>query len=38
MVTREYGTSSITYGRVLFTSENGNASYSFGATIETKIM
>ena len=29
-------TSSITDGRALFTSENDNASYSFGAIIETE--
>ena len=34
MVPREDGTSSITDGRALFTSENGNASYSFGAIID----
>ena len=33
MVPREDGTSSITDGRALFTSENGRASYSFGAII-----
>src|SRR5918994_5494213 len=33
MVPREDGTSSITDGRALFTSENGSASYSFGAVI-----
>ena len=33
MVPREDGTSSITYGRALLTSENGRASYSFGAII-----
>ena len=36
MVPREYGNSSITDGRALFTSENDNASYSFGAIIETE--
>ncbi len=36
MVPREDGTSSITNGRALFTSENGNASYSFGAIIDTE--
>jgi hypothetical protein len=36
MVQREDGTSSITDGRALFTSENGNASYSFGAIIDIK--
>ena len=37
MVPREDGTSSITDGRALFTSENGgNASYSFGAIINTE--
>ena len=36
MVPREDGTSSITDGRALYTSENGNASYSFGAIIDTK--
>jgi hypothetical protein len=37
MVPREDGTSSITDGRALFTSENsGNASYSFGAIIDYK--
>ena len=34
MVPREDGTSSITDGRALFTSENGRASYSFGAIID----
>ena len=34
MVPREDGTSSIIDGRALFTSENGNASYSFGAIID----
>ncbi|HJU59503.1 MAG TPA: hypothetical protein VJ583_07115 [Nitrososphaeraceae archaeon] len=34
MIPREDGTSSITDGRALFTSENGNASYSFGAIID----
>jgi hypothetical protein len=34
MVPREDGTSSITDGRALFTSENGSASYSFGAIID----
>jgi hypothetical protein len=34
MVPREDGTSSITDGRALFTSENGSASYSFGALID----
>ena len=34
MVPREDGTSSITDGRALFTSENGKASYSFGAIID----
>lgn len=34
MVSREDGTSSITDGRALFTSENGSASYSFGAIID----
>ena len=34
MITREDGTSSITNGRALFTSENGRASYSFGAIID----
>ena len=33
MEPREDGTSSITDGRALFTSENGRASYSFGAII-----
>ena len=33
MVPREDSTSSITDGRALFTSENGSASYSFGAII-----
>ena len=33
-VSREDGTSSITDGRALFTSENGKASYSFGAIID----
>ena len=36
MVPREDGTSSIIAGRALFTSENGNASYSFGAIIDTE--
>jgi hypothetical protein len=36
MVPREDGTSSITDGRALFTSENGKASYSFGAIIDIK--
>jgi hypothetical protein len=36
MVPREDGTSSIIDGRTLFTSENGNASYSFGAIIDTE--
>jgi hypothetical protein len=37
MVLREDGTSSITDGRALFTSENGGkASYSFGAIIDIK--
>lgn len=37
MVSREDGTSSITDGRALFTSENGGkASYSFGAIIDTE--
>lgn len=36
MVPREDGTSSIIDGRALFTSENGNASYSFGAIIDTE--
>lgn len=36
IVPREDGTSSITDGRALFTSENGNASYSFGAIIDTE--
>ena len=36
MVPREDGTSSITDGIVLFTSENGKASYSFGAIIDIK--
>ena len=34
MVPREDGTSSITDGRAFFTSENGSASYSFGAIID----
>jgi hypothetical protein len=34
MIPREDGTSSITDGRALFTSENGRASYSFGAIID----
>ncbi len=34
MVPREDGTSSITDGRTLFTSENGSASYSFEALID----
>ena len=36
MVPREDGTSSITDGRALFSSENGSASYSFGAIIDIK--
>jgi hypothetical protein len=36
MVSREDGTSSITDGRALFTSQNGKASYSFGAIIDIK--
>ena len=36
MVPREDGTSSITDGRALFTSENGRASYSFGAIIDSE--
>ena len=36
MVPREDGTSSIIDGKALFTSENGNASYSFGAIIDTE--
>ena len=36
MVPREDGTNSITDGRALFTSENGKASYSFGAIIDIK--
>jgi hypothetical protein len=36
MVPREDGTSSITDGRALFTSENGKATYSFGAIIDIK--
>jgi hypothetical protein len=34
MLPREDGTSSITDGRALFSSENGNASYSFRAIID----
>ena len=36
MVPREDGTNSITDGRALFASENGSASYSFGAIIGIK--
>jgi hypothetical protein len=36
MVLREDGTSSITYGRALFTSDNDNASYSFGEILNIK--